>query len=193
MAADVAAKKALRDAALLRRDALTLAAREHAAKVVAERPFPLPISEGFVICGYAPIRSEFDPRPLMRKLEERGAVLALPVIGQRDEPLTMRHWHPEEPLVPGPHGILQPPAHADVVFPDIVLVPLAAFDRTGHRVGYGAGYYDRTLAHLREEEDVCAVGLAFSVQEVDAVAAASHDEPLDLILTEREIIDLRSD
>ena len=172
---------------------MTAAAREHAAVVVAERPFPLPISEGLIVCGYAPIRSEFDPRPLMQKLEARGAVLALPVIGQRDAPLTVRRWHPEEPLVPGPHGILQPAAQSDVVFPDIVLVPLAAFDRAGHRIGYGAGYYDRTLAHLRDMDDVSAVGLAFSVQEVDAVAAASHDERLDFVLTEREIIDFRRD
>ena len=128
----------------------------------------------------------------MKTLEGRGARLALPVIGARDRPLKFRAWTNDGVLQPGPLGILQPPDGAEQLAPDIVLVPLAAFDRAGHRIGYGAGLYDRTLTELRAQKPVVAIGVAFAVQEIEHVPATDHDAPLDFMLTETEIIDFRS-
>lgn len=181
-------KSSLRTAALARRDALSPAERERAARAIAQRNFPIPVDGGTVVAGYAPIRSECDPSPLLRRLAAAGAELVLPVVDDKGMPLRFAAWRQGEPLVAGPHGIMQPPSHAPAIRPDIVLVPLAAFDRAGHRLGYGAGYYDRTLGALRRERPAIAVGVAFAVQEVAAIPADGHDEPLDLVLTEREII-----
>ncbi len=114
--------------------------------------------------------------------------LALPAIVARDQPLVFRAWSPQERLVKGAFGILEPEAEAEVVAPDMVLVPLAAFDRAGHRIGYGAGYYDRTFARLWQNQRVIAIGIAASIQQVDAVPALPHDVRLDYIATERETI-----
>jgi len=184
-------KDALRHEAFARRDALPAAMRQTAAEALAEGPFPVPVPAGVTVSGYSPMRSEFNPLPLMRRLEQDGARLALPVVQRRGQPLTMRAWAFGAPLGRGVWGIREPLPDAPEVFPDILLVPLAAFDRAGQRVGYGAGYYDRTIARLRAMKPVVAIGLAFSVQEVSEVAVTDRDEPLDLVLTEREIIDLR--
>jgi 5-formyltetrahydrofolate cyclo-ligase len=190
-------KPVLRAAALARRDALSAAQRQAAAQAVGSRPFPIDVAAGMVVAGYAPIRSEFDPRPLLAALAASGAITALPVIVGRDQPLTFRSWEPGASLVSGPLGILEPSPDAPVVIPDIVLVPLAAFDRAGHRIGYGGGYYDRSLADLRCSGNGLtshrlAIGLGFAVQEIPSIPAMAHDARLDLVLTEAETIDLRS-
>ena len=193
MSADPAQpKKELRAAALAARDALPVAERRRAAQSIAMRRFPVPMGEGTVVAGYSPIRSECDPVPLMRSLAANGALLALPIVHAKDRELGFAEWRQGEPLAVGPHGILQPRTEAFPLDPDIVLVPLAAFDRRCRRIGYGAGYYDRTLAHLRKQRPVIAVGIAFAAQEVEAVPTDGHDERLDLVLTEREAIDFRS-
>ncbi|WP_315835561.1 5-formyltetrahydrofolate cyclo-ligase [Bradyrhizobium prioriisuperbiae] len=184
-------KRDLRAAALARRDALTTQQRFAAADAVAARAFPLEVASGQAVAGYSPIRSEFDPRPLMEALARRGARLALPVIVARDQPLLFRIWSPSTAMVRGQMGIFEPAADAPVVVPDIMLVPLAAFDRTGHRIGYGAGHYDRTFEQLRRMKTIVAVGLAFSVQQVAAVPALPHDVRLDYIVTEHQTIDTR--
>jgi len=185
-------KPQLRAAALARRDALDESQRQAAAKALAARPFPIELEPGVVVAGYAPTRSEFDPRPLLAALAARGAQTALPVIVGRDQPLSFRNWAPGVPLVPGPLGILEPLGDAPVAIPDILLVPLAAFDRAGHRIGYGGGYYDRSLAQLRASGPKLAIGIGFAVQEIPAIPALAHDARLDLVLTEAETIDLRS-
>jgi 5-formyltetrahydrofolate cyclo-ligase len=184
-------KAALRREAIARRDALPAELRSAAAEAIAAQSFPLPIAPGVIVSGFMPLKSEINPLPLMRKLAGEGARLALPVIAGRGKPLTMREWTFGEPLSPGVWGIRQPEPEAAVVEPDIVLVPLLAFDRAGGRIGYGGGYYDRTLAQLRVRKAVVAVGLAFAAQEVPAVPATPRDARLDLVLTEREVIDLR--
>jgi len=184
-------KAELRREAMARRDALPPDARRAAAKAIAARPFPLAIATGTIVSGFMPLKSEINPLPLLRKLAGQGARLALPVVAGRGKPLVMREWVFGEPLVAGVWGIREPKPEAVVVNPDILLVPLLAFDRTGHRIGYGAGYYDLTLAHLRARKPVIAVGLAFAVQEVAAVPATPRDARLDLVLTEREVLDLR--
>jgi 5-formyltetrahydrofolate cyclo-ligase len=189
---DPHAKATLRAAALAARDALSDAQRVAAAQVLARRGLPVEIAPGATVAGYSPIRSELDPTPLMQMLAAEGARLALPVITARGQSLRFRVWHPGDRLLPGPLGILEPsPAAAEIV-PDIVLVPLAAFDRTGHRIGYGAGHYDRTLAQLHKSKGFAAIGLAFAAQEVEAVPALQHDVPLDYVLTETELFDFRS-
>ncbi len=185
------AKSALRREATAQRDALPVDARQKAADVIAARAFPLPIMPDVIVSGFMPLGSEINPLPLMRTLAGEGARLALPVVTGRGIPLVMRAWAFGEPLSQGVWGIRQPLPEAAEVEPDILLVPLLAFDRSGHRVGYGGGYYDRTIAQLRARKAVVAAGLAFAAQEVSTVPATPRDALLDLVLTEREVIDLR--
>jgi 5-formyltetrahydrofolate cyclo-ligase len=185
-------KAELRAAALAARDALSGEQRAAAAEAIALRGLPIEIMRGAVVAGYSPIRSEIDPSPLMRKLAAQGARLALPVVTARGQSLRFRVWSPGDTLVQGALGILEPSPAAAEIIPDIVLVPLAAFDRSGHRIGYGAGHYDRTLAQLRKSRAVTAIGLGFAAQEVEAVPALSHDVALDYVLTETEVLDFRS-
>ena len=184
-------KAALRREATACRDALPAEARQEAAEIIVARPFPLVIAPGVVVSGFMPLGNEINPLPLMRKLAGQGARLALPVVAGRGKPLVMRAWAFGEPLAAGVWGIREPPPEAAEVEPDILLVPLLAFDRSGHRVGYGGGYYDRTIAQLRARKAVVAVGLAFAAQEIPTVPATPRDALLDLVLTEREVIDLR--
>ena len=185
-------KDELRSRALSRRDLLTVEQRVASAEAAAAIPIQLEIRPGTIVAGYSPINSEIDPFPLMRALEKSGAELALPVIVKRDHPLIFRSWSPDEGLVRGSYGIFQPSSDAPDVDPDIVLVPLAAFDKAGHRIGYGRGYYDRTLHELRAMKKITVIGIAFAVQEIEIVPRLPHDEQLDCVLTERELIDLRS-
>jgi len=185
-------KQELRAAALAARDALGDKKREAAAKALARRGLPIEIAAGAVVSGYSPIRNEIDPAPWMRKLAEAGARLALPAVLARGKSLAFRAWSPDDRLMLGPLGILEPsPAAAELV-PDIMLVPLAAFDAQGHRIGYGAGHYDYTLAHLRKMKAITAIGVAFAVQQIKAVPAQPHDVALDFVLTEKKVFDFRS-
>jgi 5-formyltetrahydrofolate cyclo-ligase len=185
-------KAKLRVAAQALRDGLSRDVRQEAADGIAARPFPLRLTPGVIVSGFMPLKSEINPLPLMRKLEELGARLALPVVAGKGKPLVMRAWAWGEPLAAGVWGIREPKPQAPEVEPDILLVPLLAFDRAGHRIGYGAGYYDMTIAALRAKKRVNAVGIAFSAQEVAKVPTTPQDARLDLVLTEREVIDLRS-
>jgi 5-formyltetrahydrofolate cyclo-ligase len=187
-----ASKNDLRAAALARRVAMSTAARAAAAEAVAARAFPVGIKTGAVVSGYWPIKCEIDPLPLMRRLSAQGAALALPVIAGRDQSLLFRAWSADSQLLRGQLGIMEPSPQSAIALPDILLVPLAAFDRAGHRIGYGAGHYDRTLAQLRAMKPVVAIGLAFAVQEIDAIPSLPHDVRLDYVLTEIATIDFRS-
>jgi 5-formyltetrahydrofolate cyclo-ligase len=138
-----------------------------------------------------PMKSEINPLPLLKRLAGEGARLALPVVAGRGKPLIMRAWRFGAPLDAGVWGIRHPKADASEADPDILIVPLAAFDRSGHRVGYGAGYYDMTINRLRGLKPVVAIGIAFTTQEIPYVPATERDARLDLVLTEREIIDCR--
>ena len=190
--ARVPTKADLRATALAKRDAISPDEREAAAQTMAARGLPFEIAKGAVISGYSAIRNEIDPAPLMQKLAGLGARLALPSVTARGHSLIFRAWSPGERLMLGPLGIPEPSPAATEVLPDIMLVPLAAFDRLGHRIGYGAGHYDFTFAHLRKMKPVVGVGLAFAVQEIRAIPALSHDVALDYVLTETKIFDFRS-
>ena len=184
-------KAELRAAALAAREAMSETKRAKAAQAVAKRGLPIEITAGIIVSGYLPIRNEIDPVPLMQKLASQGARLALPSVTARGKSLIFRAWSPGDRLTLGMLGIPEPsPAAAEVV-PDIMLVPLAAFDRNGHRIGYGAGHYDHTFAHLRKAKAVTGIGLAFRAQEIEAVPALPHDVRLDFVLTEGGIFDFR--
>jgi 5-formyltetrahydrofolate cyclo-ligase len=182
----------LRKTALDARDAMEVAARAAASEKLAARGLPFEVAAGAVVSGYSPIRSELDPVPLMQKLAAQGAKLALPAILGRGKSLVFRAWLPGDRLTMGPLGILEPSPAAAGLIPDIMLVPLAAFDGLGHRIGYGAGHYDFTLAHLRKLKPITAIGLAFAAQEIKAVPALAHDVSLDYVLTEKKAFDFRN-
>jgi len=184
-------KAALRREAMARRDALPAAARKAAAEAIAARNFPLAIAPGTIVSGFMPLKTEINPLPLLQRLAEAGAQLALPAIAGRGKPLIMRAWRWGEPLDRGQWDIREPKPEAPEVEPDILLVPLLAFDRAGHRIGYGAGYYDMTITRLRARKPVTAIGIAFAAQEIPKIPATERDARLDLVLTEREVINLR--
>jgi 5-formyltetrahydrofolate cyclo-ligase len=184
-------KADLRRSAAARRDALPAEERKAAAEAIAARAFPLPVAPGAIVSGFMPFKSEINPLPLLQQLEGAGARLALPRIVGRGHPLSMRAWEFGVPLTRGQWGIREPQADAPEVDPDILIVPLLVFDRAGYRLGFGAGYYDMTLTALRARKTIIAVGIAFAAQEVPAVPRTERDARLDLVLTEREAIDLR--
>ena len=184
-------KAALRTSALARRDAIPAAERQSAASAIAARPFPLPVPAGAIVSGFVPLKSEINPLPLMLRLAAAGAGLALPVVAGRSRPLIMRSYAFGQELNAGVWGIREPKDDAPEVAPDILIVPLAAFDRKGNRIGYGAGYYDMTIARLRAMKPVIAMGIAYALQQIDEVPVTPRDARLDLVLTEREVIDFR--
>lgn len=181
---DVASRKAaLRTEALARRAALDDPARTQAAERLANSIDALAIAPGAVVSGFVPVRGEIDPMPLLAALSARGHPLALPVVMGPTE-LVFRRWRPGEALQAAGFGLFHPPAEAGPIDPDVLLVPLAAFDRRGHRIGYGRGYYDRALARLDAAGRRRAIGVAFAVQEVPAVPDEPHDRRLDALLTD---------
>ncbi len=137
-----------------------------------------------VVAGYWPMAGEADVRPLLEALARRGCPVVLPAVVAKDQPLLFRRWHPGMPLEAGRHGTFHPPPHSPALRPDLLLMPLLAFDRRGGRLGYGGGYYDRTLAALRGERPATAVGIAYAAQEMDALPHEPHDQRLDWVVTE---------
>jgi 5-formyltetrahydrofolate cyclo-ligase len=177
------AKMALRRAMLERRRAVHLAhgpdaARALSANVVAELDL-----KGKNIAGYWPLGDEIDCRPALEASLNAGALAALPVVAGQGQVLIFRAWRPGDVLEQGPFGTMHPNTRSPVVCPQILLVPLIAFDLEGGRLGYGAGYYDRTISSLRAHGQVMAVGLAYDAQRVDAVPVDRHDQPLDGVIT----------
>jgi 5-formyltetrahydrofolate cyclo-ligase len=141
----------------------------------------LALPPGAGVAGYAAINDEANPAGLMATLAARGHTLALPRVAAKDAPLVFHAWKPGDALAPGAYGIAEPLSDAPVVIPKILLVPLLAFDAAGYRLGYGGGFYDRTLAQLG---DCFAIGIAFAGQEVEAVPHDAHDRRLHAVLTE---------
>jgi 5-formyltetrahydrofolate cyclo-ligase len=145
----------------------------------------LGIEAGSIVAGYWPIATELDVRPLLARLHERGIVCALPAIVPGNDLLVFRRWDPISELEPGEHDTRQPPVAAAAVPPDVLLVPLLAVDAVGHRLGYGRGWYDRSLAALRRQRRVIAVGVGYGVQRIERVPSTIGDQAVDWILTER--------
>lgn len=176
-----AEKAALRRRARQTRDAIASPLRAALARLVAETGLPADLHPPGVIGAYHPTPREFDCLPLLARLSRDGWSLAMPVV-TGDAPLLFRPWTPGAPMTRGALGIMEPASGAHVV-PGVLLVPLLAFDAAGGRLGHGGGHYDRTLAALRREGTVIAIGLAFDEQEMSQVPVDAHDERLDAILT----------
>jgi 5-formyltetrahydrofolate cyclo-ligase len=183
-------KAALRADALARRDALDPAFREAASRRIAQRVLAMPaLAEPVSV--FWPIRSEVDTRPLIAALAARGLRLALPVVVRPS--LHFRAYAPGEPLAVGRFGLSEPLVGAERLAPKTMLVPLAAFDRAGNRIGYGAGFYDRAIAELAETSTPLTIGLAFATQEVPEVRAEAHDRCLDSVVTEDRVFTCAAD
>ena len=179
-------KRTLRSAMLAWRASLDEDERRAAADGLLatfqrEQPFETPA----VVSGFWPIREEIDIRPLMIELHNTGCQLALPVVQGKGKPLLFRAWRPGDPLEQGVFGTLQPQARREMLEPDALIVPLLACDPEGWRLGYGGGFYDRTLIGLRARKPVTAMGVGFSGQLVDDVPHGPDDQRLDWLLTDK--------
>ena len=145
----------------------------------------LNIAPQAIVAGYWPMGDEADPRALAARLAARGHGLALPVVVKKDAPLVFRRWHEGDALVVHKFGMQEPAESAPTVTPDVLLVPLLAFDARGHRLGYGGGFYDRTLAALLAKR---AIGVAYAGQETHtALSIHDRDHPLDMVVTEKGV------
>jgi 5-formyltetrahydrofolate cyclo-ligase len=182
-------KALLRREALARRGAVAPAARAAFSRRLADEGLRLArLWRPETVSAFHAFRDEPDTLELLRTLAAQGFATALPVVVGRGSPLTFRLWRPGDPTRSGAMLIAEPLERASAVDPDLLFVPLACFDRRGHRIGYGAGYYDRTLAGLRAMKPVHAIGVAYGVCEVAAVPYEAHDQSLDAIVTDQETI-----
>jgi len=176
-------KQTLRRESLARRAAIPEDTRKQAAAALADAGLSfLDLPGPAIISGYYPVGQELDVRPLLNRLIQEGHTIGLPVT-RKDQPLIFRAWTPDTEMTKGSMGIPRPARDAPEVSPSVLLVPLAAFDDRGYRVGYGGGFYDRTLAKLRAAGTVTAVGVAFAEQQIERVPDEPHDERLDWLLT----------
>ncbi|WP_373506188.1 5-formyltetrahydrofolate cyclo-ligase [Aestuariivirga sp.] len=180
-------KRKARSAASKRRAEAHEALKDSAGIALAERGLPqgLPFASR-IVSGFIPYKSEINTVPLMNALRRQGWETCLPVVIEQGQPLVFRAWKPGDALVPGVWDIPIPPDHSPEMFPDVLLVPMLAFDRRGYRLGYGGGFYDRTLERLRAFKTVVAIGVAYHAQMVDEVPLGEHDAPLDYVMTEEE-------
>lgn len=179
-------KKAARSAAFVRRAAAHAAARGDQAARLSE---VLAGYRGVPMSGYLAIRTEIDPGPAMEEASAHGPV-AVPVILGRAQPLRFSRWEPGGALRDGTFGT-RIPAVDDFFDPEILIVPLVAFDAGGNRLGYGGGFYDRTLEQLRARRPTLAIGFAFDAQEADVLPLEDTDQPLDMVVTESRVLEFR--
>lgn len=159
----------------------------HGAAMTVPRAFERRVRAGMVVSAYVPMGSEADPAPFVTVAREAGCIIALPHVTTLTAPMRFLRWDGATPLVPGRFGLSQPPADLREVRPDIILTPLLGFDSRGNRLGQGAGFYDRAFAAIPE---AWRVGIAWSIQQVDALPLDSWDVPLHAIATETDWIDV---
>lgn len=181
-------KTQIRTMVLERRAALDAETRRQHGAAASRHALQLVPRTAQAVAGYAGFRDEIDPEMLMDLLHLRGVGIGLPVVIGPNKPLQFRRWQPRDLMESGPHGIPQPRPSAPLLEPEIIFMPLVAFDRAGGRLGYGAGYYDRTLKAIRAKRKVSVIGLAYSCQEVPHVPVEAHDQLLDAIVTERGVV-----
>jgi 5-formyltetrahydrofolate cyclo-ligase len=178
-------RKARRSELIAQREALPLEERRAADVRIGELLLAgFPMIAGMNIGFYWPIKGEVDPRVALHRLRERGSRTALPVVVAKGEPLRFLEWRPDTPTVPGPMG-LPIPQGSEVLVPDAVLVPPVGFGERGYRLGYGAGFFDRTLAAVHPRP--LALGLAREVSRIETIHPQAWDIPMDFILTEAGI------
>ncbi|MCE8009357.1 5-formyltetrahydrofolate cyclo-ligase [Aestuariivita sp.] len=182
MSGSATAKAALRKLAFGRRKA---AHASQAPGMAALLSGVLAGYRGVPLAGYMPIRTEIDPLPAMAEAAAHGPV-GVPVIQGTGQPLRFCRWEPDAPMTEGPFGARIPLVH-EVIEPEILIVPLVGFDSSGGRLGYGGGFYDRTLEGLRARRATLAIGFAYTAQEMQTIPVEPTDQPLDMIVTEREV------
>lgn len=188
---DLSTKHAIRRAALSRRDLVDPNEAHAAARAVASRGLSLVADlagAAATVGAYWPIRSELSTRPLLEALARADYRTALPVMTAVAKPLVFRRWSPGDDLEVGALGLAEPLPDAPHLVPEILFVPLAAFDARGHRIGYGGGNFDATIAALRSKGPLVAVGLAYEAQEVARIPEEPHDALLDYVVTEERLI-----
>ena len=179
-----ALKEGVRKKALERRAAFKPRVSELSGRLADVFLKQIPVPSGAAVSAYVAIGDEADPAPLLHALRARGHPIALPRVAGRGKPLEFHGYEPGSSLVPGGFGLSEPGRDWPKAEPDILIVPLLAFDALGYRIGYGAGFYDRTLAKLRAARDVLAVGFAFAGQEFETVPHDENDQRLDWVVTE---------
>lgn len=185
MTSQASQKQVQRGHAQTVRDGLTT---DDAGNLAAANFFTaFPLSNDKIVSLYWPIGSELDTRPLLTKLHDAGVICALPVIEKKDHPLSFRLWRPEMVLQPGPFKVPIPLETAEAVTPNVVITPLLAFDAAGYRLGYGGGFYDRTLEKLRRNHSCEAIGYGYAGQEVVTVVTDRYDQQLDAMVTEKDV------
>ncbi len=172
---------------LARRDAMPTAERNAAsAEIVARMGDLVAAWRPTVLAGYWPIRSEADIRAVLAAATDAGVAVALPALA--GEVMVFRRWRPGDGLSRTALRFLEPAADQDLLLPDLILLPLAGFDRTGNRLGYGRGYYDRAISGIAPATPPVLVGVAFAGQELATISSEPHDVPLDAVVTEEEAI-----
>jgi len=186
-------KRKIRSTSKFLRGRIPVEERRHASECLVRNaaehiPLLSQVPPSGVIGGYYPLGGEIDPRPLMDWLRQIGWRIALPCVDLPNEPLLFRVWDADAELHEGRHQIHEPSPDAEVCLPSVLLTPLLAFDQYGRRLGYGGGYYDRTLAKFaKDDHKVITIGLAFSVQEIEQVPYDKWDHSMDMVLTERGV------
>lgn len=180
-------KSALRQSFLERRLQMLPNDRTNAARVVAESFFKhVPLKVEIAVAGYWPIKAELDALPILRELLGKGHKCALPHVTTEGAPLLFRQWDEKTPMAAGKYGLTEPASH-ETLLPDVILVPILAFDARGHRLGYGTGFYDRTIARLKKQKNVRTIGLAYEMQLYTGLPIEDNDVKMDMIITDRNI------
>ena len=161
--------------------------RTSAAQAVSEAFFKnVQVTTSTIVAGYWPIKAELDALLILRALVQKGHICALPHVTGEGAPLIFRQWEENTLMTTGKFGITEPIGGATLV-PDIMLVPVLAFDTNGHRLGYGAGFYDRTIARLKKQKQIRTIGLAYEKQLYKALPAEENDVKMDIIITDRNV------
>jgi 5-formyltetrahydrofolate cyclo-ligase len=179
-----ARKQAMREEALARRAVLRAQAPDAALRMARNFLGRIPLPDGAVVSAFVAIGEETDPAPLIALLRSKGHPIALPRVVKKGEKLAFHLYESGAALIPGVFGLSQPAKDWPEAVPDVLIVPLLAFDARGMRLGYGGGFYDRTLKDLRATRNILAIGFAFAGQEVPDVPHRESDEPLDWVVTE---------
>lgn len=181
-------KADIRKAMIEKRMAMPAEARAEACSFIGKKILSIALPQDAVVAGYKAIRGEVDIIRAMQACHEKHYVLCLPSIAPLQRVMRFLVWRPETVMRKGTHGTLEPD-NAEQCEPTVIWVPMVAFDRRGHRLGYGGGYYDATLAHLKKTQpNICSVGIAFACQEVETLPIQAHDVMLDFVVTEKEVI-----
>ncbi len=152
----------------------------------------IPFTPQSIISAYYPIGNEIDPSPIVEMLWQKNIAVSLPLVSEGERRLKFVNWNRQTRLVPGKFGTMEPDDKTQLLDPDILIVPLLAFDQTGNRMGYGQGHYDETIRALRQKKDILAVGLAYAEQAVLlALPTEPHDQRLDFVITPQRVFDFR--